>query len=535
MSGQQGRGERSQDRRNAKGRQRNRGGKRDFSRSAPSQRTRRADPARLVAFRVLRAVAMDDAYANLVLPHEIRRAKLDKRDAAFATELTYGALRAQGTYDAILTQNVDRELAELDPPVLNALRLGTHQLLAMRVDDHAAVNETVGLVRDQVGTGPSGLVNAVLRRVSEKSLEGWLDQLTAETGEVDSLALRYAHPRWVVRALRQSLKLHGRLSQDKPGTHSESSEVAEGSEHSAGRSDDLEQLLQADNLAPVVHLVGLPGQLQPGGGESLEQAAEAGAKPSELIEGAAMFRGGDIGRLPGVAEGTLRVQDIGSQWIARALAEPAVAPDERWLDLCAGPGGKAALLAALAAEYQVHLLANEPAPHRAELVQKALAPIPQEAWSVRVEDGRRISEYGPSFDRIIVDAPCTGLGALRRRPESRWRRQPGDLAELTVLQEQLLDAAVSVLAEDGLLAYVTCSPHAAETLVQVEDALKRHPDLELLDAHELMENVALPAGQELIRSRPEPVGEIVAKTVQLWPHIHGTDAMFFALFRREAP
>lgn len=517
MTEQPGRGERGenrgQDRRNSKGRQRHRGqggqdrGPRKFSQSSPAQRSRRADPARLVAFRVLRAVALDDAYANLVLPHEIRRAKLDKRDAAFATELTYGALRAQGTYDAILAQNVDRELDQLDPPVLNALRLGAHQLLAMRVDDHAAVNETVGLVRDQVGTGPSGLVNAVLRRVGDKSLEEWLDQLTAEAGDIDALALRYAHPRWVVRALRQSLKLHG-------------------------RDDELEQLLEADNLAPEVHLVGLPGELQPTGEESLEQAKQAGARSSELIDGAAVFRGGDIGRLAGVREGALRVQDIGSQWVARALAEPAVSPGERWLDLCAGPGGKAALLAALAAEYGVHLTANEPAAHRAELVQKALGPVPQQAWSLRTGDGRTIGELGTQFDRIIVDAPCTGLGALRRRPESRWRRQLSDLAELTVLQEKLLDAAAGALAEDGLLAYVTCSPHAAETLVQVEDVLRRHSDLELLDAHELMSDVALPAGRELLSSRPDPVSETAAKTVQLWPHAHGTDAMFFALMRK---
>lgn len=503
---------RSGDRRDAQGRQRHRGGARSrgprqYSESAPSQRARRADPARLVAFRVLRAVALDDAYANLVLPAEIRRAKLDRRDAAFATELTYGALRAQGTYDAILAQNVDRELERLDPPVLNALRLGAHQLLAMRVDDHAAVNETVALVRDQIGAGPSGLVNAVLRKVGEKTLDQWLEQLTSGLGEIDALALRYAHPRWVVRALRQSLKLHG-------------------------RGDDLEELLAADNIAPEVHLVGLPGRLEPSGEKALEQSVESGAVPSELLEGAAVFRGGDVGRLSGVAEGVLRVQDIGSQWIAQAVAEPAVSPGERWLDLCAGPGGKAALLAALASEFDVHLMANEPAAHRAKLVRKALAPVSDSAWSVRTGDGQSIGELGTSFDRILVDAPCTGLGALRRRPESRWRRQPSDLAQLTVLQEELLDAAAGVLAEDGLLAYVTCSPHAAETLVQVEDLLKRRSDLQLLDAHELMEDAALPPGQRLIRSRPAPPDETAAKCVQLWPHVHGTDAMFFALLQK---
>ena len=480
--------------------------KRQFSRAAPSQRSRRADSARMVAFGVLQAVSDDDAYANLVLPTAIRRATLNKRDAGFATELTYGTLRGEGTYDAILSRCVDRDLAQLDRPVLDALRLGSHQLLNMRVTTHAAVNETVALVRDQVGAGPSGLVNAVLRRVAEKPWDEWLETITSGAGEVEALALRHAHPAWVVRAMRQSLKLHG-------------------------RPDDLDALLEADNVAPQVHLIGLPGV--PGGEENLNAAIEAGATPSQLLDGAAVFSGGEIGLLGGVREGSLRVQDIGSQWVARALAEPAVQPGERWLDLCAGPGGKAALLSALAAEFEVHLTANEPTPHRAKLVEQALAPVEDTAWTVRTGDGRTINELGTSFDRIMVDAPCTGLGALRRRPEARWRRQPSDLAALTALQQELLDAAAAALAPDGLLAYVTCSPHMAETVVQVQDVLRRHSDLRLLDAHEVMTDLALPGGAELMTQRPSPADDVAAKCVQLWPHIHGTDAMFFALLQKE--
>lgn len=496
-------------RRNAKGRQRSRGGgnnQRQFSRSAPTQRSRHADPARLVPFRVLTAVSKDDAYANLVLPTEIRRAKLDKRDAGFATELTYGTLRAQGTYDAILGKCVDRELKELDPPVLDALRLGVHQLMAMRVTSHAAVNETVSLVRAQIGAGPAGFVNAVLRRVSEKNLETWVAELTADSSGDAQLAIAYSHPSWVVRALRQGLRMHG-------------------------RGAELEALLEADNAAPVVHLVGLPGLAEDAGQRALAAAGEQGAEPSELIEGAAVFRGGDVGRLAGVRESALRVQDIGSQWITQAVASEQAQVAEKWLDMCAGPGGKAALLGAFAAELEVSLVANEPAPHRAELVKQALAAVDPSAWSVRTGTGQSIAdEPGGPYDRILLDAPCTGLGALRRRPESRWRRQPSDLAELTVLQAELLEAAVGVLAPDGLLAYVTCSPHPAETVIQVQDILRRHPELQLLDAHEAMESVALPAGRELLAKRPDGVDEVAAKTVQLWPHVHGTDAMFFALF-----
>src|SRR5699024_5419078 len=191
----------------------------------------------------------------------------------------------------------------------------------------------------------------------------------------ESLSLRHAHPAWVVRALRQSLKLHG-------------------------RSDDLEALLEADNIAPAVHLVGLPGVAD--GPANLAAAVEAGAEASHLLDGAALFKGGDIGLLNGVREGSLRVQDIGSQWVARALAEPAVQPGERWLDLCAGPGGKAALLGALAAEFGAHLTANEPTPHRAQLVEQALGPVNEAAWTVRTGDGRTITELGTSFDRIMV-------------------------------------------------------------------------------------------------------------------------------------
>ena len=498
--------------RNAKGRERSRRsseGPRQHSRTAPSQRSRRADPARRTAFRVLRAVQQDDAYANLVLPAEIRRAKLNRRDAGFATELAYGALRGQGTYDAIIAECADRQV---DPPVQDALRIGAHQLLNMRVNAHAAVNETVGLVRSEVGAGPSGFVNAVLRRIGEKDLTAWLSRLTADMtpGSDQDLALRHAHPVWVVRALKQALRLNG-------------------------RDGELEELLAADNSAPEVHLVGLPGTA---GERHLMAAQEAGAEPSGLLDGAGVFRGGDVGRLAGIREGELRVQDIGSQWVARAMTAP-MTPEhvdpagERWLDLCAGPGGKAALLAALAAEQGAHVTANDPAAHRSELAAKALAPLPRNSYSVRTEDGRNIPREvasgkleGP-FDRILVDAPCTGLGALRRRPESRWRRQPSDLAALTVLQEELLDAAVQVLAPGGLLGYVTCSPHTAETVVQVEDLLRRHPELALLDARDAMSAVAEPGGTELLERRPEG-----SRFVQLWPHVHGTDAMFFALLHK---
>ena len=507
--GQGGRG-RDGSQRNAQGRERNRGPQRGFTENAPSQRTRRADPARLVAFEVLRAVAAEDAYANLVLPARIRHHNLDKRDAGFATELSYGALRGQGTYDAILARCVDRPLDQLDPAILDALRIGAHQLLAMRVPAHAALDQTVGLARAVIGAGPSALINAVLRKVSARTLEEWLELLLSdETDETKKAAIRYAHPEWIVRALRQSLVAHGRPV------------------------SEISDLLEADNAAPVVNLVALPGL------GSLAEALDGGATPGELVEGSALSSGGDLGRLASVREGTTRVQDVGSQLVARAMAavdlgstgtagdqgpgtEPAA---ERWLDMCAGPGGKAALLGALAREQGATLLANEPAPHRAKLVRQALAAVPHEVWHVRTGDGRDVgTEMPETFDRVLVDAPCTGLGALRRRPESRWRRTPKDLTDLGPLQRELLKSALAAVKPGGVVAYVTCSPHPAETTAVVSDVLRKREDLELLDAGAALDSVSLTghldAGHEL--------------TAQLWPHVHRTDAMFLALIHKKA-
>lgn len=504
-------------RRNAKGRERNRGPKRNFTEQAPSQRTRRADRARLVAFEVLRAVAEEDAYANLVLPARIRHHNLDKRDAGFATELSYGALRGQGTYDAILARCVDRPLSQLDPAVLDALRIGTHQLLAMRVPAHAALDQTVGLARAVIGAGPSALINAVLRKVSARTLEEWLDLLVeGETDQTKIAALRFAHPEWIVRAMRQSLVAHGR-----PAT-------------------EIDSLLEADNAAPVVNLVALPGL------GSLDEALENGAAPGELVEGSALSSGGDLGRLASVRAGTTRVQDVGSQLVARALAGldlgaasgnagedgaaltkealPSTA-EEAWLDLCAGPGGKAALLGALAHQRGATLLANEPAPHRAKLVSQALSAVPHGSWQVRTGDGREVGAEQPErYSRVLVDVPCTGLGALRRRPESRWRRSPKDITDLGPLQRELLSSALAAVRPGGVVAYVTCSPHPAETTAVVADVLRKRDDLELLDAGAALDAVSLTgsldAGHDM--------------TAQLWPHIHHTDAMFLALIKKKA-
>jgi 16S rRNA (cytosine967-C5)-methyltransferase len=498
-AGRGGNGARRDDaaRRDASGRERGAAraeGRTTRSSQAPAQRRRSTDPARRVAFDVLRAVADSDSYANLVLPPLLRERGIRGRDAAFATELAYGTLRLQGRYDAVIALAANRASDSIDPPVLDVLRLGVHQLLGMRVPPHAAVSESVGLAREAIGAGPAQFVNAVLRAVERE--DDW-DARVAETAGDDPLArlaVVESHPLWVARALREALVAHGRSA------------------------DELRALLEADNAAPRVTLVARPG---------LATADELGGTPGALAPTAVVLAGGDPSAVDAVREARAGVQDEGSQLVALALAAaPLDGPDARWLDLCAGPGGKAALLAACAAERGARLVANEVQPHRARLVEQALRAVPRAAVEgVRTGDGRLVGDDEPGgYDRVMVDAPCTGLGALRRRPESRWRRVPADVAALGELQRALLGSALRAVRPGGVVAYVTCSPHVAETQLVVVDALraaaKAGLGVERIDAAEVVRGIA-------------PGAELAARDdVQLWPHVHGTDAMHLTMLRR---
>ncbi|NNH06948.1 rRNA small subunit methyltransferase B [Cellulomonas fimi] len=518
--------------------------------AAPAQRRRSGDAARRAAFDTLRAVAEGDAYANLVLPPMLRERGVQGRDAAFATELAYGTLRLRGRYDAVVELAAARPVDRIDAPVLDLLRLGTHQLLGMRVPAHAAVSETVGLAREVTGAGPAQFVNAVLRAVSREPWPRWEERI-GDAADPDGddpvarLAVVGSHPAWVVRALRESLVGNGRAA------------------------DEITGLLEADNTAPLVTLVARPGlattaELSPaassaGGGVPDGPAptgaagttagttgTTAGATPGApegrpaatpgatargtLSPTALVLPGGDPAALPAVREARAGVQDDGSQLVALALAAaPLDGPDDRWLDLCAGPGGKAALLGALAAQRGARLVANEVQPHRARLVQQSLRAVPREAVEdVRTGDGRDVDQQEPgAFDRVMVDAPCTGLGALRRRPESRWRRTPADLAPLTALQRELLASALHAVRVGGVVAYVTCSPHLAETRLVVQDVLRAVGRAGLT-----VERLDTPAVVRAVATRDVELPD--RDDVQLWPHVHGTDAMHLTLLRRTA-
>ena len=440
---------------------------------------------RAIAFELLRRVAEDDSYANLLLPKLLSDAKVDSRDAGFIQELAFGTLRNKLLYEKVIEIASSRETRTIDSHALIVLLLGAHQILGMRVPAHAAINESVNLAKQKASQSAAGFVNAVLRRVSERSREQWIDKVLDSADSADErLSLAYSHPLWIVKSLRAALE-------------------------SRGLGDSLEELLVADNTPAKVSVAALPGF----------------ADARDLSEYGSLGIASPIGlelsvppsRVPQVQSGHVRVQDQGSQLAVLALLAAEVSvEDSRWLDLCAGPGGKAALMLAVAKQRNVSFDANEVSTHRAKLVQQALDPISK--LKVSIGDGRKLAEGGARFSRLLLDAPCTGLGALRRRPESRWRKKSTDIPELAKLQKDLFKASWDSLLPGGVLGYVTCSPHLSETTALVSWAESQYRgDLELLPANAILNEI-----------NPNLGLDVTFRTAQLWPHIHGTDAMFIA-------
>lgn len=434
------------------------------------------DPARQTAYDTLRRVSADGAYGNLTLPGMLKERRITERDAAFATELTYGTLRVSGVLDAIIAECSSRPLNDIAPEVLDALRLGAYQLIYTRVEDHAAVDTSVRLVEAAGLEHAKGFTNGILRTITRN--DNWLERLTP-ADPLAAVAFQTAHPTWIAESFSKVLP-----------------------------ADELRAALEADSERPKVHLVARPGEIS-----AEELALSVGGDEGKYSPYAVYLDGGDPGQLEPVRDRLAGVQDEGSQLIARAVVEAPVDADQgRWLDLAAGPGGKAALMGALARIDGAHIDAVEISDHRAELIRKSVKNMPV---TIHVADGRNPG-LEPGFDRVLLDAPCSGLGALRRRPEARWRKSDSDIAELNVLQFELLTSALNLVRPGGVVVYSTCSPDLRETRQIVDRAVCELGAVEE-DAHALVPGMT-DTGDDL--------------SVQMWPHRHGTDAMFFAVLRK---
>jgi 16S rRNA (cytosine967-C5)-methyltransferase len=354
------------------------------------------------------------------------------------------------------------------------------------------VATSVALARAVAGAGAAGFANAVLRRVAARDQNSWIAAVAPDraANPVGYLAVKTSHPGWVVAAISESLG-------EEPVTGLPLTEAA----------------LAANGTRPLVTLCAVPGLADPAG------VAARGGRAARWSPFGVYLQGGDPAAIPEVREGRAAVQDEASQLAALALTRAGAGGDRRWLDLCAGPGGKARLLAGLAAGSGARLLAADVREHRARLVHAAMAPAG--AGAAILADGTAPAWQRGSFDRVLADVPCSGLGALRRRPDARWRKTPADVAALGGLQRSLLRTAIDAARPGGVVAYVTCSPHVAETRAVVGEVTAARRDVLVLDAPAVLAEVP-----EL--ACPAPDG----RYAQFWPHRHGTDAIFLALLRR---
>lgn len=435
------------------------------------------NPTRLLVFELISQVNRDGAFANIRLPELLKKSKLSANDRNLATEMSYGTLRMQGLMDYLADKFTDRPFNELDPKIQDLLRMGIYQLNQMRIPDHAAVSETVEVARQVAGDSKASYINAILRKVSSNTFDFTeLDNLPV----AEKLSIKHSHPIWIVNAFFDQLK----------------------------DWELVEELLIADNKSTRPDIVCWPDK------SNEEEFNRLGAHKIENL-----VHGYNIDGIPSdfapIVERRSGVQDRGSQ----IVVEDFIAtwkPGLRWLDMCAGPGGKAAYLFHYlnSIEENPSFLANEPVPHRADLVKRVIGN------DVVVSiDGRDSSLFKDTFDRILVDAPCTGLGALRRRPEARWRKKFTDLKDLVSIQHDLLESAYRLLNSEGVIAYVTCSPHISETKAQIVNFLADHADMKLLDI------ASLPKANKS--------GLNSDGTVQLWTHKDQSDCMFIAFLKKE--
>ena len=433
------------------------------------------EDSRLLAFELISQVNQEGAFANIRLPELLAKSKMSLADKAFTTELAYGTLRMQGRHDHFIKKFIDRDFLDLDPKITDLLRMGVHQLILMRVADHAAVSETVEVARKVAGESKASYVNAVLRKIAAMPKE--FDDFNS-LPIVEKLSINHSHPVWIINAFYDQLK----------------------------DWDEVERLLISNNTPALPDVVAWPGK------STVAELIQLGATGISGFD-----NGVNINTIPILFEPIIQrkagVQDRGSQLVVEnflATFEPGLS----WFDMCAGPGGKAAYLYNSLSDKDpsAKFLANEPVPHRAELVKRVVNNNQVVSFDATISEN-----FDQKFDRILVDAPCTGLGALRRRPEARWRKSLADLKELIPLQRNLMKSAYELLAPNGIIAYVTCSPLLAETKGQVIDFLSEHPDMKI---HSMDQNGFHKEGLQNDGS------------VQLWTHRDGSDSMFMVLLRK---
>jgi 16S rRNA (cytosine967-C5)-methyltransferase len=412
---------------------------------------RRKSSVRSYAGEILSKVDSRKAYADVLLDQTLKTKSLDERDRALLTELVYGTLRWRGKIDAQLSRHLHRPLATSDPLIRNLLRLTCYQLFFLdKIPDYAAVNEAVELAKLHGRRKTAGFVNGVLRSVIREKNGNTVPPIRDES--MESLAAEYSHPEWLVRRWNEQFGV------------------------AAAKS-----LMRANNeRAPLALRVNL---LRCTRDDLLQRFSESGvvATPSSCSpQGVCVQSAGAVEKLPGFGEGLFQVQGESSQLIAHLLAP---SPNERILDACAAPGGKTTHVAELMKD-NGEIVAIDKSASGIEKIRANVARLGIKSLRLHVADAAR--EPSPSlrgpYDRILVDAPCSGLGTLRAHPEIKWHRDERDIARLRALQSQILDRIAAYLKPGGILVYSTCTLTREENDGNVESFLDRHSEFELQDA-----------------------------------------------------
>lgn len=435
----------------------------------------RAALSRRVALQALLAVE-SGAHAEAALAHRLRGVVMARRDIALTTELVYGTVRRLNSIDHALGSISDRPVSNLPPPIRNILRMGAYQLLYLdRIPGYAAVNDSVALARSYGHSGTVRLVNAVLRRLAASP---GLGELPTDT--VDRMALELSHPRWL---LERWLSRYGQ--------------------------QDTIRLCEWNNQpAPVVVR---PNRLR-GGLDALVRSLESDGvswKTAGLLAepdcGIVIDGFGAVAELDAYRRGLFQVQDEGAMLVS-IVAGPV--PGQTVLDVCAGPGGKTTHMAELM-ENHGRILAIDITDERLRMVVGACERLGITIVRVTRGDARDLSRIGGLFDVVLVDAPCSGTGALRRNPDARWTKNAADIGRLSKLQLELVVSASTRVRPGGTLTYATCSLEPEENGDVVSSFLRSYPGFSLQPPE----------------STPVPMPE---GFMQLLPHVHGSDGLFMA-------
>lgn len=456
----------------------------------------RKGSAREAALEVLVRVEEDRSYSNLLLNRTLQQYRLERQDAALATELVYGTIQRLNTIDYYLARFVAKGMDKLQPWVRALLRLGFYQLHYLtRIPDHAAVSEAVNIAKKRGHPGISGMVNGVLRNVSRRKAEL---VLPSDLPPVRRIALEHSHPEWMVR---RWIDQYGEAA--------------------------CEAMCRANNEPP--HTSVRVNRLRVTRDELIARLREAGltAEPSPAAPDGVLVRGGgNMALAPEYGAGLYSVQDESSMLVAEWV-EPQ--PGQRVLDCCAAPGGKTAHMAEKMGD-RGEIVACDVHEHKEKLVREQAERLGLRSIRTVVADARTLKERfaAESFDRILLDAPCSGLGVIRRKPDMKWAKSESEIAAVAEVQRELLEAVHPLLKPGGVLVYSTCTVERSENEEQIADFCRRHPEF-APDAPDVPQGTA--QADKLRSLRPDALG---GGAVQILPSDYGSDGFFIARLTKRA-